>query len=159
MKKIYLCIVTFLLFQGGFAQTAIDVEQTFGELTGFSFSQISSFDIQPDGKILIGGTALTTYNNNSEKGLMRFNVDGYKDPTFTVTGTGFAGINASYNYYPTAITSQPDGKIIVGGVFTKYNGISQNGLIRLNSDGTKDTTFNIGTGFSFSSTQSNSTQV
>lgn len=158
MKKIYIFIINFLLFQGGFAQTAIDVEQTFGELTGFSFSQISSFDIQPDGKILIGGN-LTTYNNNSEKGLMRFNVEGYKDPTFNVTGTGFTGINATYLYHPTAITSQPDGKIIVGGNFTKYNGISQNGLIRLNSDGTKDTTFNIGTGFSFSSTLTTQTQV
>lgn len=152
MKKIYFFIVNFLLFQGVFAQTAIDVDQTFGELNGFS-TQIYCLDIQPDGKMLIGGN-FTEYNNNPEKKLMRFNIDGSKDVTFNVTGTGFTGDNNTYIYSIKAIKVQPDGKILIGGNFTFYNGITQNRLIRLNSDGSKDTTFNIGTGFPPTSTVS-----
>ncbi len=42
---------------------------------------------------------------------------------------------------------QPDGKILVGGFFTDYAGSGKNYLVRLNTDGTVDTTFNVsGTG-------------
>ncbi|USN57648.1 MAG: delta-60 repeat domain-containing protein [Candidatus Peribacteria bacterium] len=34
--------------------------------------------------------------------------------------------------------------MIVGGRFTSYDGSSANNLIRLNPDGSRDTTFNIG---------------
>jgi hypothetical protein len=40
-----------------------------------------------------------------------------------------------------------DGRIICGGVFTTFNGVSANRIIRLNPDGTRDTSFNVGTGF------------
>jgi hypothetical protein len=43
--------------------------------------------------------------------------------------------------------SQTDGKILVGGNFTLYNGVTRNRIVRLNSDGTIDNAFNIGTGF------------
>jgi len=42
---------------------------------------------------------------------------------------------------------QPDGKILISGNFTSFNGTTLNRLIRLNVDGTKDTLFNIGAGF------------
>lgn len=42
---------------------------------------------------------------------------------------------------------QTDGKIVLGGKFTTYNGKSQNYIIRFNIDGTQDTTFDIGVGF------------
>ena len=41
------------------------------------------------------------------------------------------------------------GKLLVAGNFTKYNGVTVNRLIRLNFDGTLDTSFNTGTGFNF----------
>ncbi len=41
----------------------------------------------------------------------------------------------------TAIGVQPDGKIVIGGVFDNYNGTSRRGLARLNDDGTLDATF------------------
>lgn len=37
-------------------------------------------------------------------------------------------------------------KIYLGGRFTSYKGVTANGLIRLNFDGTVDTSFNVGTG-------------
>ena len=42
---------------------------------------------------------------------------------------------------------QSDGKVLAGGAFTTFTGSSQIRLIRLNSDGSKDTSFDIGTGF------------
>lgn len=43
---------------------------------------------------------------------------------------------------------QPDGKILIGGSFMEFNNIGLNGIARLNSDGSLDTTFNPGTGCS-----------
>src|SRR5207245_4005487 len=36
----------------------------------------------------------------------------------------------------------PDGKVLVGGSFTKVNGQARTNLVRLNADGTLDTAFN-----------------
>ncbi len=41
---------------------------------------------------------------------------------------------------------QPDGKIIIGGYFSTFNGASINRIARLNADGSRDTTFNPGLG-------------
>jgi hypothetical protein len=46
-----------------------------------------------------------------------------------------------------AIYIQPDDKVIVGGDFTSYKGTTCNRIVRLNTNGTIDGTFNIGTGF------------
>ncbi|MBK7270185.1 MAG: delta-60 repeat domain-containing protein, partial [Flavobacteriales bacterium] len=40
---------------------------------------------------------------------------------------------------------QPDGKILIGGWFTSYNGVSCKRLARLNADGSLDLSFNTGT--------------
>ena len=42
---------------------------------------------------------------------------------------------------------ESDGKILCGGDFTGYSGASSNNLIRLNNNGTIDTSFNVGSGF------------
>lgn len=137
MKKTLLFLIFFLQFFKISAQTPADVEQTFGPYPGFN--QITDIIvIQPDGKILIGGN-FTTYLGNPENYLIRLNKDGSKDSSFNI-GTGF---NRNVN----TIALQPDGKIVVGGNFTTYNGTIQNRIIRLNPDGSKDATFNVGTGF------------
>ena len=41
---------------------------------------------------------------------------------------------------------QLDGKILVVGNFTMFNGIEKNRIVRLNSDGSLDVTFNPGSG-------------
>jgi uncharacterized delta-60 repeat protein len=110
----------------------------FGSGNSFDFGVFSS-KFQSDGKLLVGGT-FTSYQNLTQNCLIRLNTDFSKDTSFNI-GTGFD--NSVY-----AIAIQSDGKILVGGDFTLYNGSTQNKLIRLNSDGSKDTSFNIGTGFS-----------
>jgi uncharacterized delta-60 repeat protein len=95
--------------------------------------------LQPDGKLLVLGP-FTTFDNQPAKDLVRLNSDGSIDATFD-TGTGF---DAS----PYAFAIQPDGEILVTGPFTSYRGASRNHLIRLHSDGSLDTGFDIGAGLS-----------
>ena len=100
-------------------------------------SSVSTTAIQTDGKIIIGGL-FTTYNGTSINRIARLNSDGSLDATF-IPGTG-----ANNTVNTTAI--QTDGKIIIGGDFTTYNGTGRNYIARLNSDGSLDATFDPGTG-------------
>jgi len=106
--------------------------------SGFGGGNLFSIEIQSDGKILVGGEFIT-FTGSSQNNLIRLNSDGSKDTSFDI-GTGFNNV-----VYSTEI--QSDGKILVGGIFSTYQDLTQNSLIRLNSDGTKDETFDIGTGF------------
>ena len=100
---------------------------------------IEAMLVQPDGKILVGGR-FGTFNGISCSRLVRLNTDGSIDAGFSI-GSGF-----DKNVY--AINIQSDGKIIVGGSFLNYNGVSQKRILRLHINGSLDTTFESGTGFS-----------
>jgi hypothetical protein len=94
--------------------------------------------IQPDGKVVCGGS-FSTYNNITKSKLVRLETDGQIDTTFNV-GTG---PNSSVN----TVALHPTGKIIVGGAFVTYNAIASRRLAVINTDGSIDATFAIGTGF------------
>src|SRR5690554_521451 len=113
------------------------LDDSFNIGTGFN-NLVFSIAVQPDGKIIIGG-GFTAYNGTTQNRIVRLNANGSLDTSFNI-GTGF-------NNAPETITLQPDGKILVGGRFTDYNGTTQNRIIRLNSNGSIDTSFSIGTGF------------
>jgi uncharacterized delta-60 repeat protein len=100
-------------------------------------SWIRAIILQPDGKILIGGW-FTSYNGTGRNFVARLNADGSLDTGFN-PGTG--AIDWVY-----AMALQPDGKILIGGLFTSYNGTPRNRVARLNADGSLDTGFNPGTG-------------
>ena len=129
----------------GFVKLNTDgtIDNTFSVGTGFDLSNnqdaIQTISVQNDGKILVGGL-FTSYNGTSTNNIVRLNGDGSIDTTFNI-GSGFDG---------TVLTTkvQPNGKILVCGGFNTYNGASYNGIVRLNSDGTVDSTFVVGTGFS-----------
>jgi uncharacterized delta-60 repeat protein len=108
---------------------------------------VQRVSIQNDGKIIIVGRFYATFatlNNISRNGIARLNTDGTLDTTFDPgTGTG----NTTALVHPFTSSIQSDGKIIIGGSFTSFNGIATNQFARLNTNGTLDTTFNIGTGF------------
>lgn len=109
--------------------------------TGPNTRSYSCF-VQPDGKMVFGG-AFTTYQGASRNRLVRLNADGTPDTAFnTNLGTGF---NSTVN----CIAQQTDGKILVVGDFTTFNGNTRNRIVRLNGDGTEDTAFAtaMGTGF------------
>ncbi|MFN4181410.1 MAG: delta-60 repeat domain-containing protein, partial [Candidatus Paceibacteria bacterium] len=88
--------------------------------------------VQSDGKIVIAGS-FNQYDNTAINNIARLNTDGTLDPAFAIgSGPNGAVLGASL---------QSDGKLIIGGVFTSYNGVSRNRIARINTDGTLDTTF------------------
>jgi uncharacterized delta-60 repeat protein len=98
---------------------------------------VNALAIQSDGKILIGGQ-FNSYNGTSVNHIARLNANGTLDGTFDI------GSGADYRVY--AIAVQPNGKIIVGGEFTTFNGTTANHIVRLNADGSIDGAFVSGTG-------------
>jgi uncharacterized delta-60 repeat protein len=118
------------------------IDTSFNPGTGFNNTVIRNcIAIQSDGKIIVGGN-FTTYNGTSANRIIRLNSDGSIDTGF-VYGTGF-------DSNVTALALDSNGKIVVAGQFQTYNGSSRNRIIRLNTNGTIDTGFSIGTGFSSS---------
>jgi uncharacterized delta-60 repeat protein len=116
------------------------LDTSFVSGTGFNLT-VADLRVQSDGKVIAVGS-FTTYSGSSPSGIVRLNTNGTRDTTFNI-GTGFTlGADARH------CKIQPDGKIVVVGAFTTYSGSAQNYITRINTDGTRDTTFNIGTGFS-----------
>lgn len=95
--------------------------------------------IQPDGKIIVAGH-FNTFDGNSFPRLVRLNTNGSIDASFNI-GNGF-------DKYVYSLALQSNQKIVVGGSFLMYNGVAQKRILRLNTDGSLDTTFNSGIGFS-----------
>lgn len=137
-NNLFLSVITGLLVFVSFALSGQPgaLDPTFAPGAGATGS-IHTGAVQPDGKIIIGGV-FTAYNGTARNHIARLNADGSLDTSFN-PGTG-----ANHFIYTSVI--QSDGKIIVGGDFTKYNGISRNRIARLNADGSLDATFNPGSG-------------
>ncbi len=143
MKKLfYLSTLCFcILFS--FAQQPGELDHTFNSSDiGFgngdgANSIVWSSVIQTDNKIIIVGN-FTEYNGTVRNSIARLNVDGTLDTTFN------PGIGANNAIYSIAL--QPDGKIVIGGLFTSYNGTNINHIARLNENGTLDTNFDMGSG-------------
>ena len=56
------------------------------------------------------------------------------------------GISSGANGEILSSVVQPDGKIIIVGNFTSYNGVTINRIARVFQDGSLDNTFNVGSG-------------
>ncbi|GAB3827772.1 hypothetical protein GCM10028821_12050 [Hymenobacter jeollabukensis] len=89
----------------------------------------------PSGKLLLVGSDTLRYGNLTRFNLMRLNTDGSPDPGFDAGSGAYAGAVR----YVTAI--QPDGKILVGGDFQSFSGVSVNRLFRLLPNGAMDPGF------------------
>ena len=100
---------------------------------------VGEVKIQADGKIILGGS-FVSFNGVVCNRIIRLNTNGSIDDSF-ITGSGFSG-------NITALALQVDGKILIGGTFTDYNGVTANNIVRLNSNGSVDLSFISGTGFS-----------
>jgi hypothetical protein len=72
---------------------------------------------------------------------------GTRDLNFNPGNLGF-GHGDGANEWTGAMIELPDGKILIGGAFTTYNGVARNRIARIYSDGSLDHTFVPGSGFS-----------
>ncbi len=103
--------------------------------------QVFSTVVQPDGKLVIGG-GFTSVNNSNQYYIARLDSDGSLDTNFN-SGTG-----ASFFIY--AMAPATDGKLLIGGGFSMFNGTNRTRIARLNADGSLDLGFDPGTGASSS---------
>lgn len=125
-----------------------------GSLDETFFAQASywvrNMSVQADGKIIIGGFFKGVQGVSC--GLVaRLNSDGSLDTSFNPGGAGAtdkiaAGIDGNPDPFVMWTAVQPDGKILITGNFKNYNGSSSVGFARINPDGSRDTSFNVGSG-------------
>jgi uncharacterized delta-60 repeat protein len=90
--------------------------------------------LQPDSKILVAGP-FTAVNGTSRHSVARLNSNGSLDMGFD-PGDGAAGGRPEIS-----LALQQDGKVLVAGGFTSFNGTDRSGVVRLHRDGSVDTTF------------------
>jgi uncharacterized delta-60 repeat protein len=96
----------------------------------------SSIVVQPDDKVLIGGSFIMV-NGTNVGAIARLNANGSFDNSFnSITANG--GVSS--------LAMQPDGKVLIGGWFTTVNGTNRHRIARLNANGSLDLSFNPGTG-------------
>lgn len=109
-------------------------DSAFGTNTGTGFDgRILSLALQNDGKILAGGRFLS-FNGSVSRSLARLNTSESIDSEFAAkVGTA---ITPSSDI--TAIAVQGDGKILIGGDFTTYNGTTVNRIKRITISGEPD---------------------
>ena len=98
---------------------------------------VRAIQVQPDGRILIGGDFVLV-NGVARNRIARLYPDGSLDASFDPG----AGADDSVR----VVLAQPDGKILLGGLFLSVSGNSRARIARLNADGSSDASFNPGSG-------------
>ncbi|MCD8481499.1 MAG: hypothetical protein LR015_01770 [Verrucomicrobia bacterium] len=108
------------------------LDTTFQPPSGAAFNRISSLVVQPDGKLLYGsswtGIGITAGR------LLR---NGSADPDWIPGGNGVNGVVHQ-------VSMLPDGRIVVVGNLSSFNGTFRGHMLVLNADGTLDVNFNSG---------------
>jgi len=98
------------------------LDTNFNAAAGTDFP-VYALVVQSDGKILLGGN-FNTVNGTIQKYIARLNSNGSLDGRFNLGGAGATDV-----IY--AIALQPDGKVLIGGGFTEFNGTPRSGIARL----------------------------
>lgn len=101
-----------------------------------NFDELLKVDTLSDGKIIALGT-FQNANGNADVVVFKCNANGTLDTSFNTTGIFTIGIPNSVDN-PTSLVIQSDDKIIVA---DNYNNLSNSLLLRINPNGSIDTTF------------------
>ncbi|MEZ5428445.1 MAG: hypothetical protein R2747_19400 [Pyrinomonadaceae bacterium] len=137
---------------GAFAAMRLNTDGTLD--TGFSddgvvitqysaFNQVEKLLIQPDGRIILGGTR---HFGQNDFAMVRYNTNGSLDTSFDGDGGAASPINIISEDFGKDMVLQTDGKIVmVGSTAADQNSPTDIGIIRRNVNGSLDTSFN-GTG-------------
>ena len=105
------------------------LDPSFDPLDGAD-NTVSAMVTRADGSVVIGGQ-FTSFNGSPAGGIIQLLPSGQVDPGFVV-GSGLNGPVMD-------MVLQPDGKLIVVGLFTTYDGVATGGgLVRLLSNGSID---------------------
>jgi uncharacterized delta-60 repeat protein len=134
-------------------------KDTVPSFAAFFSGPVTEMMVQPDGNIIVGGAfkyyiKKCYYPNQKDtiitdsvvvNNMARIKPDGSLDKTYNFNLPANPA-NDSFNGYIYDAHMQADGKIIVTGAFSSYNGESVNRIARINTDGTLDKSFSIGSG-------------
>jgi len=116
--------------------TSGKVIQDFGSSDDYGYS----LAIQPDGKILLGGSCKSRgFGSDRDFCIARFNSNGTLDTSFGSSGKVIQPIG-SYDDFGRSLAIQSDGKILLGG-YCKNGSNLDFCIARFNSNGTLDTSF------------------
>lgn len=107
---------------------------------------VKTIRVQADNRILLGGHFFN-FNKIIRQGIARLLTDGSLDTSFD-PGTGAEAPSAVASSWPAveAIEIQGDGRLVLGGKFTVFDGVARAGIVRLHWDGSVDTSFDPGLG-------------
>lgn len=100
--------------------------------------RVSAQAITQDGRIILSGKMLTHARGAYANGMVRLLGNGRFDPSFRHRTAANGPVNCA--------AIQPDGRILLGGAFTTYNGHPSRYLVRVHDDGSLDTSFHVGRG-------------
>lgn len=100
--------------------------------------RVSAQAITNDGRIILSGGMLTHERGAYANGMVRLLVNGQFDSSFRRRTAANGPVNCA--------AIQPDGRILLGGAFTTYNGHPSRYLVRVHDDGSLDTSFHVGRG-------------
>jgi uncharacterized delta-60 repeat protein len=133
----FLCVLPAVYAAPGDLDTTFSADGKSFEPVGTGGSDIiRGTALQSDGKIVVAGTIGAGTGSNC--GVARYNADGTFDTNFDGDGKAIIQINTSFECVAPVI--QADGKIVVAGIY--YNGSNYDfAVVRLNSDGSPDTSF------------------
>ncbi|HEU4836724.1 MAG TPA: delta-60 repeat domain-containing protein [Pyrinomonadaceae bacterium] len=108
-----------------------------------NYDSVFAVATYPDGKILLAGTSRsTTEDFVYDIALARYNPDGSLDQTFGNGGLVKTDFNEMESARAVAI--QPDGKIVVAGTISRFDGSTDFAVLRYHEDGTLDSSFGQG---------------
>ena len=100
-------------------------------------ANVSALAVQPDGKLLIAGD-FASVSGVPRARVARLNPDGTLDATFD-PGAGPSSTNGIL--FIRALVLKSDGRVLVGGAFSHFDGQPRGLLAQLNSDGALDRQF------------------
>lgn len=144
MKKVLLFILAGSFLKLSAQDGAIDPQFNPGYGVTANAKAISASALLGNGNILLAGE-FSDFSGVSVNNLVRLTSTGAIDESFNI-GTG--PLDGSDGYV-SAVLELPEGKVLLTGDFTEYNGVARNGIVRINEDGSIDETFDPGTGLNY----------
>jgi uncharacterized delta-60 repeat protein len=100
--------------------------------------------LQSDMKIVVVGTSYNNYTNKDDFAVIRYQSNGSIDSSFGINGKVILSFGPyCYDEFQSVLI-QPDGKLVLNGASCAGSDSSGSAIVRLNIDGSMDTTFGNG---------------
>jgi uncharacterized delta-60 repeat protein len=121
------------IFSGNLARLNTDGERDPSFQPVVALKSIAALAVLPDGTIIVGGTFAGA--------VARLQRDGKVDPAFKPSLYLYISLVTPGAPSVNALAIQPDGQILAGGIMGNFAAPTEQGVIRLHSNGSRDQTF------------------